>query len=47
MFHIEGLITSNEAWDKLESLFGKEDELRFHIIENEIIVLHPNKFETI
>ena len=37
-FHIEGLRTSKEAWEKLEYLFGKQDEL---------IALQPNSFETI
>ena len=27
LFHIDGLRTPKEAWDKLESLFGKQDEL--------------------
>ena len=47
LFHIDGLRTPKEVWDKLESLFGKQDELRGHDMENELIALHPNKFETI
>ena len=27
LFHLEGLRTPKEAWDKLESLFSKQDEL--------------------
>ena len=27
LFHLEGLRTPKEAWDKLESMFGKQDEL--------------------
>ena len=27
LFHLEGLRTPKEAWDKLESLFGKQDEI--------------------
>ena len=27
LFHIEGLRTLKEAWDKLESLFGKQEKL--------------------
>ena len=47
MFHLDGLKTLKEVWDKLKSLFGKQDELRGHILENELIALHPNNFETI
>ena len=27
LFHLKGLRTLKEAWDKLEYLFGKQDEL--------------------
>ena len=27
LFHLEGLRTLKEAWEKLESLFGKQDEI--------------------
>ena len=47
LFHLEGLVTPKEAWDKLEYLFGKQDELRGHILENELIALQPRSFETI
>ena len=47
MFHLEGLRTLKEAWDKLEYLFGKQDELRGHILENDLISLQPKNFETI
>ena len=33
LFHLEGLRTQKESWDKLESLFGKQDEIRGHIGE--------------
>ena len=29
-FHIQGLKTPNEVWDKLASLFDKQDEMRIH-----------------
>ena len=32
LFHHEGLRTPKEVRDKLESLFGKQDELRGHIL---------------
>ena len=47
LFHLEGLRTLKEAWDKLEYLFSKQDELRRHILENELIALQPNSFESI
>ena len=28
VFHLEGIRTLEEVWDKLESLFGKHDEMR-------------------
>ena len=34
LFHLEGLRTPKEAWEKLEVLFGKQDDLRGHIWEN-------------
>ena len=41
LFHLDGLKTPIEEWKKLESLFGKKDEPRGHILENEFIALHP------
>ena len=35
LFHLEGLITPKESWEKFESVFGKQDELRGHITEND------------
>ena len=47
LFHLEGLRNPKEAWDKLKYLFGKQDELRGHILENELISLYPNSFGSI
>ena len=47
LFHIEKLKTPNEVWVKLESLFGKNDELRGHQLENKLITLSPMHFDTI
>ena len=47
LFHLEGLRTQKEAWDKLESLFGKQDDLRGNILENELIALQPSSFKYI
>ena len=46
-FNIDIFTTPNEVWVKLESLFGKNDELRGHRLENELIILSPAHFETI
>ena len=37
LFHIEGLKTPKEYWEKQKFLFGKQDELWGHIFENELI----------
>ena len=47
LFHIDSLKTLDEVWVKLESLFGKTDELRGHQLENELIILSPTHFDTI
>ena len=47
LFHIYILTTPNEVWVKLETFFGKTDELRGHQLENELISLSPSHFETI
>ena len=47
LFHLEGLRSPKEAWEKLEFLFGNKDDLQGHILENELISLHPSSFETI
>ena len=47
LFHLEGLRTSREFWENLEILFNKQDELWAHILENELVYLHPSNFETI
>ena len=47
LFHLEGLRTTRESWEKLDSLFNKQDELQGHILENELVSLHPSSFETI
>ena len=35
LFHIDGLTTPNQACTKLESLFGVQDEISAHQLENE------------
>ena len=47
LFHINGLNTPKEVWDKLASLFDKQDDIRIYQLENELISLHPANFETL
>ena len=41
LFHIDGLTSPNEVWEKLVDIFGKTDEMRGHQIKNELISLSP------
>ena len=45
IFHIKGLNTPKEFWDKLSSLFDKQDDLRIYQLENELISLHLANFK--
>ena len=47
LFHINGLKTPKQVWDKLSSLFDKKDDLRIYQLENELISLHPANSETL
>ena len=47
LFHIDGLISPNEVWEKLVELFGNTNEMRGDQIENELIALSPNSFESL
>ena len=47
LFHLDGLTSSNEVWEKLTDIFGKTDEMRGHQIENDLISLSPNSFESL
>ena len=47
LFHLDGLTSPNEVWEKLTDIFGKTDEMRGHQIENELISLSPNNFESL
>ena len=45
LFHLSGLKNSKEIQDKLETLYGKQDDLRFYQVENELMSLQPPNFE--
>ena len=41
LFHVDILTTPNESRLKLESLFGKTNDMRGHRLENDLITLSP------
>ena len=47
LFHLDSLTSPKEVWEKLESLFGKIDELRRHQLKNELISLSRVHYDTI
>ena len=47
LFHVDSLGTPNEVWLKLESLFGKTDDMRGHQLKNELFSLISTHYETI
>ena len=47
LFHLEGLRTPRESQENLEYLFGKQYNLQGHLLENELVALHPIHLETI
>ena len=47
LFHLDGLTSPNEVWEKLIDIFGKTDEMRGHQIENELISLSPSNFKSL
>ena len=42
LFHLTDLNTPKEIWDKLESLYGKHDDMRVYQLENELMSLQPS-----
>ena len=46
IFHLDGLKSPNEVWEKLVDIFGKTDEIRGHQIENELISLSLSSFKS-
>ena len=41
-FHIYGIDEPDKAWEKLEPLFGKQNEIWDYQLENELISLNPS-----
>ena len=46
-FHISEIDELDKAWEKLESVFGKHNEIQGHQLENELISLNPDEFSCI
>jgi hypothetical protein len=46
-FHLQGIDDPDEAWAKLEVVFGKHNVIQAHQIENQLMILSPNDFPCI
>jgi hypothetical protein len=46
-FHVSPCKTPNDIWTTLEGLFGKQDEMRGHMLEVELNTLDPKCFDNI
>ena len=47
LFHLDGLKSPNEVWEKIQKLFGKIGEMMGHSLENDIVSLSPSNFESL
>jgi hypothetical protein len=47
LFHISCCKTPNEAWTTMEWIFGKQDEMRGHMLKVELLTLDPKTFDNI
>jgi len=47
LFHLDGFPSPDEVWEKIETLFGKNDEMRGHQLENKLISLIPSTFKSL
>jgi hypothetical protein len=43
-YHLQGIDDLEEAWDKIESMFGKLNIIRTQQLENQILTLSPSDF---
>ena len=46
LFHLDGVLSPNELWDKRQNSFGKTDNMRGHQLENKLISPSPINFES-
>jgi hypothetical protein len=47
LFHISSCKTPNEAWTTMEGIFDKQDEMRGHLLEVELLTLDPKTFDNL
>jgi hypothetical protein len=47
LFHKYFCKSPNEAWTTMEGIFGKQDEMRGHMLEVELLTLDPKTFDNI
>ena len=47
LFHLDGLNSPDQVWEKISEIFGKTDEMRGHQIKSELISLSPSNFESL
>ena len=47
IFHLDGLTSTNEVLEKIQTLFVKTNEIRGHQLENELISLSPSSFKSL
>jgi hypothetical protein len=45
LFHISSCKTPTESWTTLEGIFGKQDEMRGHMMEVELLTLDLKIFD--
>jgi hypothetical protein len=46
-FHLQGINALDEAWKKLQVVFGKHDIIQSYQLENQLMNLSPNEFSCI
>jgi transposase InsO family protein len=46
-FHLQSIVKPKEAWEKIESVFGKDNIIRAQQLENQVLTLSPSDFSCI
>lgn len=46
-FHLSACNTPNEIWKKVEELYEKQDEMKGHLLEVELLSLYPQNYDRI
>ena len=47
LFHLDGLASPNEVWEKFDHIFGKTNEVRKHQLKKDLISLICSSFESL